>query len=158
MKQIFLWAAFASLAFLGCKKTDTPAGCTAVEPAMEDAAIIAFNTANGYTAVKHTSGMYYQVTNAGTGATPTATSNVRVQYTGKLFNGTIFDSNTSLSGASFNLSSVIQGWTIGIPLIKSGGSIRLMIPSKYGYGCTGSGSNIPANSPLFFEVSLLAVF
>ncbi len=161
MKHFFSLGAFTIACFFimgsNCNKTDTTA-CVAVEPTTEEAAIIAYNTLKGYTAVKHSSGMYYQIVSMGTGATPTASSQVRAQYKGQLFDGTQFDSNNSPSGASFNLSGVIQGWTIGIPLIKSGGVIRLMIPSKYGYGCTGSGGSIPPNTPLFFEVTLLAVF
>lgn len=158
MKQIFLLAAIAGLVIAGCKKTDSAVACTAKEPATEKDSIVAFITAKSIPAVKDASGLYYQIINAGTGATPTATSNVRVQYTGRLLDGTIFDSNNTLSGASFNLSGVIQGWTLGIPLIKSGGKIRLIIPSKYGYGCTGSGSTIPANSILDFDVTVLAVY
>ncbi|MES2776294.1 MAG: FKBP-type peptidyl-prolyl cis-trans isomerase [Bacteroidota bacterium] len=161
MKQIFSLAAvtIASFLFLGssCNKSEV-VPCTAAEPSTEEAAILAYATLKNYTVLKHSSGIYYQIVNPGTGNTPTATSNVRVQYTGKLLNDSQFDANTTPGGVSFNLSGVIQGWTIGIPLIKSGGVIRLLIPSKYGYGCTGSGGSIPANSPLYFEVSLLAVF
>jgi len=161
MKRFFLLAAlgFTSLVFIrgNCNKTDVTT-CTPVEPAAEEATIVAYNAASMFTAVKHSSGLYYQILDPGTGATATATSNVRAQYTGKLFDGKQFDANNDPGGATFNLSGVIQGWTIGIPLIKSGGKIRLMIPSKYAYGCTGSGSRIPANAPLFFEITLLAVF
>ncbi|MEO7311875.1 MAG: FKBP-type peptidyl-prolyl cis-trans isomerase [Chitinophagaceae bacterium] len=157
MKRFILMAGFVSLVFAGCKKTTTASTCTPVEPSTEEPAIVAFNTLKGYTATKLPSGIYYQIVNPGTGAQPTATSNVRAQYVGKLFDGTTFDSNYSLSGASFNLSGVIQGWTIGVPLIKSGGTIRLMIPSKLAYGCSASGS-VPANAPLFFEITLLSVF
>lgn len=155
MKQFFLLLTITCLSLAGCKKKDST--CTGVEPSAEEAAIIAFNTANGYTATKHSTGLYYQIVVPGTGATPRATSNVRVQYTGKLFNGTVFDSNTSPGGVSFNLSNVIQGWQIGVPLIQSGGTIRLMIPSKYAYSCTGK-TNIPPNTPLFFDIHLQAVF
>lgn len=158
MKQMLTLAAMAGLLFFAsCTKSSTTTTCTPKEPAVEDTALTGFNSRNGITAIKHSSGIYYQILAQGTGAAPTATSNVRVQYIGKLMNGTIFDSNLTGGGAAFNLQGVIQGWQIGIPLIQSGGKIRLVIPSKYCYGCRGSGT-IPADSPLYFEVTLLAVY
>ncbi len=161
MKQFFSLGAFVIACFFimgsNCSKSGTTA-CTPIEPAAENDSLLAYIARYSIPAIKHSSGIYYQVVKAGTGAVPTATSNVRVQYSGRLFNQTVFDSNNSPSGVSFNLSGVIQGWTIGVPLVSSGGIIRLIIPSKYGYGCTGSGGTIPANAPLDFTISLLAVF
>ncbi|MGC8000340.1 FKBP-type peptidyl-prolyl cis-trans isomerase, partial [Salmonella enterica] len=54
------------------------------------------------------------------------------------------------------LNGLIEGWVIGIPLIKEGGSIRLLVPSALAYGCEGR-SVIPGNTPLFFEVTLVDV-
>lgn len=161
MKHFFSLGALAVACFFimgsNCSKSGTTA-CVGVEPAAENDSLLAFIARNSIPAIKHSSGIYYQVVKAGTGAVPTATSNVRVQYSGRLLNGNVFDGNSTTSGVSFNLSGVIQGWTIGVPLISSGGIIRLIIPSKYAYGCTGSGGTIPANAPLDFTISLLAVF
>ncbi|MBN2236662.1 MAG: FKBP-type peptidyl-prolyl cis-trans isomerase [Bacteroidales bacterium] len=98
------------------------------------------------------SGLYYIINNPGTGVQPTISSNVTVNYTGKLTTGLVFDSGTS----SFPLSNVIKGWQEGIPLLKAGGTGKLFIPSGLGYGTTGSGS-IPANTVLIFDVYLISV-
>jgi FKBP-type peptidyl-prolyl cis-trans isomerase FkpA len=93
---------------------------------------------------------------AGTGTVaPNTTSTVTVQYVGKLLNGSTFDS--SVTPFTSSLSQLIDGWKIGIPLIKKGGKIKLIIPSALGYSCTGAPPIIPGNSPLFFEVSLVDV-
>jgi FKBP-type peptidyl-prolyl cis-trans isomerase FkpA len=113
-----------------------------------------YATAIGMNATKHISGMFYEIINPGTGNTPSANSKVSVTYTGKLLNGTQFDQATT--PVSFYLGQVIEGWQIGIPLIKKGGSIKLIIPSSYGYGCN-SYSTIPGNSILFFDVALIDV-
>jgi FKBP-type peptidyl-prolyl cis-trans isomerase len=49
---------------------------------------------------------------------------------------------------------VIDGWKIGLPLIKKGGRIKLIIPSALAYSCTGAGTSIPPNTPLYFDVTL----
>jgi len=158
MKRFFLAAiVVVALVVASCGKDDVITPCVGVEPAAEQDSILAFIAKNGYTATKMSNGMYYQIVNQGVGKAPTPTSTVRANYSGKLFDGTEFDFNQTVSGAQFSLASVIQGWTIGVPLIQAGGTIRLFIPSKYAYGCTGSGSSIPANKPLFFEIKLLAV-
>ena len=112
-------------------------------------------------AVKHCSGMYYQITNAGTDATPTPCSNVVVNYKGSLTNGTVFDQTTG-SPVSFPLATLIESWKKGIPLIKKGGSITLYVPPTLGYGATDqkdANGNIviPANSILIFNVQLVDV-
>ncbi len=146
-----VWMAFvlASFLFSACGKSDTP--CVPATVASEKAAMVAYCTANGITYTEHPSGILYEIMAPGLGTQPTLTSTVSTVYTGKLLNGTQFDA--SANPVSFILSGVIQGWQIGIPLIKKGGRIKLVIPSSLAYGCTGSGS-IPSNAPLYFEVSL----
>jgi FKBP-type peptidyl-prolyl cis-trans isomerase FkpA len=78
------------------------------------------------TAVKHCSGMYYEILSSGTDKTPGVCSYVNVNYKGSLTNGTVFDQTTTASGpASFVIIDLIEGWKKGIPLIKKGGSVRL---------------------------------
>jgi|SRR5450432_524127 FKBP-type peptidyl-prolyl cis-trans isomerase FkpA len=113
------------------------------------------------TATKHCSGMYYQVKSAGTGATPTTCSYVSVNYKGVLTNGTVFDQTTT-SPASFQLSTLIEAWKKGIPLIKKSGSITLYVPPSLGYGNSDqkdANGNIviPANSILIFDIQLIDV-
>ena len=139
--------------FSGCIKNDK--ACTPKSPESEAGQITTYMSANGITGVKHASGIYYQIIDAGTGATPAPTSVLTVNYTGKFLNGTTFDQTTT-SPAQFPLNGVIEGWQIGLPLIKKGGKIRLLIPSAYGYGCNDYQS-IPGNSVLDFYIELLDV-
>lgn len=123
------------------------------QAAKDDALIVEFIAKNNIPAVKHSSGLYYQIITQGTGASVTAASTVGVNYEGKLLNGTTFDKSTST--VTFPLTGVIQGWTIGVPLIKVGGRIRLIIPSTLAYGNRSPGAGIPKNSVLDFTIDLL---
>jgi len=94
----------------------------------------------------------------GSGAPVAAGASVTVLYTGWLAsNGTKFDSRRSPSPpATFSLTGVIQGWQQGIPGMKPGGIRRLFVPAALGYGAAGSGSTIPPNADLVFEVKLIS--
>jgi FKBP-type peptidyl-prolyl cis-trans isomerase len=126
-------------------------------PAYEDVLIQDFLSTNKITAIKHSTGLYYQIITPGTGKTPLSTSTVKVAYTGRLLTGGIFDQATVAAPLSIPLTSVIQGWQTGVPLIKEGGKIRLFIPSRFGYGTSGSGGTIPPNSILDFDIELIEV-
>jgi FKBP-type peptidyl-prolyl cis-trans isomerase len=110
---------------------------------------------NNLTAQRSNSGLYYVVSNPGTGTQPTATSNVTVAYKGYFTNGNVFDQSSS-SGISFGLNQVIKGWTEGIPYFKTGGNGILLIPAHLGYGNSANGS-IPGGSVLIFDVKLISV-
>lgn len=99
--------------------------------------------------------MYYQIMSPGSGPTPTATSKVYVTYTGKRMDNVIFDQ--SASPVAFNLGGLIEGWQIGLSLIKKGGQIRLIVPSAMAYGCTGNQPVIAPNSVLYFDINLIDV-
>lgn len=92
----------------------------------------------------------------GEGAEVQPGDTVTIHYVGALNeNGTIFDSSVSRGEpATFPLDNLIQGWQEGIPGMKVGGKRRLFIPSALGYGESGSGSNIPPNSDLIFDIEL----
>lgn len=137
-----------------CVKSNT--GCTPQDPAVEKPSMIAFCASNGITYTEHTSGILYQITNPGTGIIPLSTSKIFIYYTGKRLDGTTFDSVNNPSATGWVLNQLIEGWQIGIPLLKKGGSIKMVIPSALAYGCNGSGP-IAANSPLYFEVTLVDV-
>ena len=139
-----------ALALAGCNDKDKDKGCTTA--AEDDAIMQKYNSDNGVTATKHASGLYYQIIDPGTGATPTINSTVKANYNGKFTNNTSFDGGV----ASFSLGGVIEGWQIGIPLIKQGGKIKLIIPPYLGYGCSDY-RGIPGNSVLVFDVELLEV-
>ena len=112
---------------------------------------------NNIRAQKDVSGVYYQILHAGNGTeTPGLNSKITVTYTGRLLDGTVFDSKASDSPLTQYLAYLIKGWQYGVPLIKSGGSIRLIIPSSLGYGRSEQGS-IPGNSVLDFDISLVSL-
>lgn len=117
--------------------------------------INAYIAKNNLTAQRSDSGLYYIVNEAGTGAQPTATSNVTVAYKGYFTNGNVFDQSKP-EGISFGLNQVIKGWTEGIPYFKEGGSGILLVPAHLGYGNDDRGP-IPGGSVLIFEVKLITV-
>lgn len=122
-------------------------------PAAEITQVEAYLTANSITnAVKHPTGLYFIIENEGTGSRPTLCTNVAFTYKGQLTNGTVFDQTTT--PVLYPLSQLITGWQIGIPLIKSGGKIRLFIPPSLGYGSAVI-PGIPANSVLIFDVTVV---
>lgn len=102
------------------------------------------------------SGLYYVITNPGSGPQPSASSDVEVKYKGYLANGSVFDESTN-AGVKFNLANVIKGWQEGIPLFKKGGKGQLFVPSALAYG-SQSQNNIPAYSVLIFDIELRDVF
>ena len=104
------------------------------------------------------SGLQYLTTKEGTGKQPQATSVVKVHYTGKLVDGTVFDSSVERGEPiEFPLNQVIPGWTEGLQLMKEGGKATLYIPANLGYGAQGVPGTIPPNSTLIFDVELIEV-
>lgn len=143
-----------------CVKSAQPGyiTCTGPKPAQDSTALLAFASANGITPTLDTTGLYYEIIDSGAGVRPTLNSRIYVTYVGKLMTGFTFDSVSNAANTNFLLSSLIQGWQIGIPKIMKGGHIKLLIPSAYGYGCTGSSSGlVPANAPLYYDVQLVDV-
>jgi FKBP-type peptidyl-prolyl cis-trans isomerase len=105
-----------------------------------------------------TSGLQYEVSNAGEGNKPNAVSKVTVNYEGKLLDGTIFDSSYKRGEPiQFGLGQVIPGWTEGIQLMSPGAKFILYIPSNLAYGPKGAGADIPPNSTLIFTVELISI-
>lgn len=81
------------------------------------------------------SGLVYRVIHEGTGANPAATSQVSVNYEGKLEDGTVFDSSYERGyPAQFGVSQVIPGWTEMLKLMKEGETVDVWIPSNLAYG------------------------
>ena len=103
------------------------------------------------------SGLQYKVLKEGTGKQPKATDVVKVNYEGKLIDGTVFDSSYERGEPiEFPLNQVIAGWTEGVQLMKEGGKYEFAIPSDLAYGETGN-QGIEPNSTLIFTVELLEV-
>ena len=114
--------------------------------------------------IKTASGLQYEDTVVGNGATAKTGQQVRVHYTGWLYvngqAGAKFDSSKDRNQPfAFSLGSgqVIKGWDEGVAGMQVGGTRRLVIPPHLGYGARGAGGVIPANATLLFEVELLGV-
>lgn len=104
------------------------------------------------------SGLQYEIIKEGKGPKPTSTDKVKVHYTGKLINGTVFDSSVERGEPiEFELNRVIQGWQEGLQLMTVGSKYILYIPYELGYGERGAGEQIPGYSTLIFEVELLDI-
>lgn len=104
------------------------------------------------------SGLQYKVTRQGTGASPSGTDKVTVQYKGTLVDGTEFDSSYKRGQpAIFQANQVIAGWNEALQLMKVGDRWELFIPAALAYGNRSIGDIIKPNSVLIFEVELLAV-
>jgi FKBP-type peptidyl-prolyl cis-trans isomerase FkpA len=107
-------------------------------------------------AVKTDSGLIYREVKAGSGAAPSATDTVTVNYRGTLVNGTEFDSSYSRKEpTSFALNRVVPCWTEGIQKMKVGGKATLVCPPNLAYGDRGAAPMIPGGAALIFEVELL---
>lgn len=104
------------------------------------------------------SGLQYEILEKGDGPTPTATDTVEVHYTGKLIDGTVFDSSVERGvPATFGVTQVIPGWVEALQLMPKGSKWRLFIPSALAYGPQGAGPTIGPNSTLIFDVELLKI-
>jgi FKBP-type peptidyl-prolyl cis-trans isomerase FklB len=104
------------------------------------------------------SGLQYKVIKMGTGAKPKVTDMVKVNYEGRLTDGTFFD-GTSRTGqpAQFGVSNLIAGWTEALQLMPVGSKFELTIPAKLGYGSSGSGQLIKPGATLVFDLELLDI-
>lgn len=104
------------------------------------------------------SGLQYEVIKEGDGAKPAAGDQVVVHYTGKLIDGTVFDSSEERGvPATFGVTQVIPGWVEALQLMSVGSTWRLFIPSALAYGPQGAGGVIGPNQTLIFDVSLLEI-
>jgi len=158
MKRSFFFIAMAAvmLSFVSCTKDSN--GCKMVPVDNEKAVIEGYAAANGITATRQSSGLFYQIVTPGSTNKPLATSSVFVKYTGTFLDGTVFDRQQNPGLTGFQLPTLIEGWKLGIPLVGKGGKVKLIVPSALAYGCSGqAGGNvaIPPNTPLYFEIELV---
>jgi FKBP-type peptidyl-prolyl cis-trans isomerase FkpA len=102
------------------------------------------------------SGLQIRTLKEGEGGFPTAADIAFVTYTGRLADGTVFDSNAGQQPAPFPVAegATIPGFSEGLKLMQKGGTYRLRMPPKLGYGDKDMG-RIPPNSTLDFEVTLV---
>lgn len=144
MKNIFLFG-LVILFLIGCNKEEDQA-------AIDKKKIVTYLDENGLDAVEHSSGLFYKIIESGTGYYVPPAADVTVRYTGKLLDGTVFDSGTL---DNYPLYGLIPAWQIGIPLLKKGGKATLYSPSDLAYGSKGAGDAIPPNSVLIFVVEVI---
>lgn len=109
-------------------------------------------------AEKTESGLIYTSVQEGTGSQPATTDRVKVHYTGKLLDGTVFDSSVERgTPATFPLNGVIPCWTEGVQKMKTGGKATLVCPSDIAYGDRGAPPNIQPGATLVFDVELIEI-
>lgn len=105
------------------------------------------------------SGLQYKVINDGKGEKPKANSKVKVNYTGKLVNGNVFDASKPNEPVTFNLgkNEIIPGWEEGIQLMSVGSKYEFYIPYQLAYGEKGYPGVIPPYATLIFEIELVGI-
>lgn len=109
-------------------------------------------------ATRTRSGLLYIQVAEGSGASPKPTDRVKVHYTGRLIDGTVFDSSIQRGQpATFGLNQVIPCWTEALQLMKTGGKARIVSPSALAYGDHGAPPQIPPGATLDFDIELLAI-
>ena len=131
-----------------CKKTDADQAKIdreTIRKYIADSSLLADSTS---------SGLFYVIADSGIGANPVSTSSVLVYYNGYFTNGTSFDQNPPGLPRTFVLNAVIPGWTEGVPKIRKGGKIKLLVPSALGYGSQGYGG-VPGNTVIIFDIELV---
>lgn len=166
MNRIAITLLILFFCFTACRKTDVGASAERAQAAIDDKIISDYLAANPGLNAKRvdTTGVYYIVLDPGNVNTIFTTSTyVTVGYVGKILTtGQVFAESGNFNPA-FTLGSAIRGWRIGIPQIKKGGKVRLLLPSRYAYGPYpqpnlgldyGLKDGLPGNSVLDFEINL----
>jgi FKBP-type peptidyl-prolyl cis-trans isomerase FkpA len=144
---VSLLTAIFSIATISCSSTPESKSSAFLEKAAAEPG-----------ASKTASGLIYRELRAGSGASPAATSTVKVNYRGTLVDGTEFDSSYKRNEpAEFPLNQVIPCWTEGVQKMKVGGKSQLVCPANIAYGEAGRPPVIPGGATLVFEIELLSV-
>ena len=120
--------------------------------AQNEADIQAYISANNLNPEQTITGLYYIIDNPGSGDSPTFNSTVTVAYRGYFLNGITFD---QAANATFPVAGVIPGFAEAVQLLKPGGSGTFILPSRLGYGNSGT-SSIPGGSMIVFDIELIS--
>ena len=105
-------------------------------------------------------GLQYKVVRSGAadGLRPQPGDEVKVNYEGKLVDGTVFDSSYQRGvPAAMPLKGLIKGWQEALTLMRPGDEWILYVPPNLAYGDQGAGGVIPPNAALIFRIELIAV-
>lgn len=106
-------------------------------------------------AVTTPSGLVFIVEREGEGPMPAATDKVEVMYTGRFYDGTVFDATGS--PITFGVTEVTPGFSEGLRMMRPGGRYRLVMPASLAYGTEGIPGAIPGNAALDFTVDLIKI-
>jgi FKBP-type peptidyl-prolyl cis-trans isomerase FkpA len=143
------------------KKADAGSSTTTSQSQKCTTSCLAGKPLAGFTPISSVPTLKIIDTKVGTGAAATASSTVSVLYTGAVAStGIVFQSSldNGPQPVTFPLTNVIEGWQKGIPGMKVGGVRQLLIPASLAYGANPpSGSGIPPNAALVFNITLLNV-
>ncbi len=166
MNRALLIILFCCAIFAACKKEPMGAEAEKAQAIIDDKIISDYLAANPNLSAQRidTTGVYYIVIQPGSGNDLfTNATQVTVGYTGKLLTtGQLFTKTDNIH-PSYVLSSLIRGWRLGIPKIKKGGQVRLLVPSRYAYGpnpqpelgkAYGLPDGLPASAVLDFDITL----
>ncbi|MBS1529002.1 MAG: FKBP-type peptidyl-prolyl cis-trans isomerase [Bacteroidetes bacterium] len=170
MKRCFFFILLVAVVMAGCGKTQSNVAQYKAQAAIDDKIVTNYISQNSLTDTAHkvsdTSGAYYIVINPGSGNDVfTSSTQITVTYVGRLLTtGKIFSRTDTLAGSqnmftpSYVLGQTILGWQLGVPKIKKGGEVRLLLPSRYAYGpYAQSQFGLPANAILDFDIKLYNV-
>ncbi|QSE97528.1 FKBP-type peptidyl-prolyl cis-trans isomerase [Fulvivirga lutea] len=174
MRKLLILGAILSL--FGCVEEPEPPVVVSYQEqlAIDVELIDNYLSSNGLQAEQTTSGLRYIIHEEGSGEVAKARQKVKVDYTGSLLNGNIFDTSYKDIAVQNNIydsrrepygpiqftlgiGQVISGWDEGISLLNEGTKATLYIPSGLGYGRSAVSASIPANSILIFEVDLVEI-
>ncbi|MES2454979.1 MAG: FKBP-type peptidyl-prolyl cis-trans isomerase [Bacteroidota bacterium] len=140
--------------FAACEKPEVYNAARHFE--MEEANIMLWSDTTEIPLQKHESGVYYHIDTLGNGGAIELTDSLSVEYSCKLLRDTVLSEVKEGSVYKFVLNSSIPGWKAGLPLIREGGQIRLLVPSPLAYR-DRIVNGVPANSTLNFLVRIRKV-
>ncbi|WP_256006212.1 FKBP-type peptidyl-prolyl cis-trans isomerase [Pedobacter deserti] len=152
LKHILILAC-VMISIAACKKDEVEPFDELAQFHIDTTAIRAYVKANNISVIKQEdTGIFYQVTTEGDGEAITLNSSLTATYTGKILNGPEFVT-TGSTPETFSLKGAMLGWQAILPLVKKGSTVRMFLPSFYGYGHIAN-ERVPANSVLDFVVSI----
>jgi FKBP-type peptidyl-prolyl cis-trans isomerase FkpA len=128
------------------------------QAAREKSVIELAKTSNAMSRLQPHEGIYHTINTPGTGRQVSVSDTVTVYYTGHLLGQSApFDATAPGKPARFPLGGLIRGWQIGLPLVREGGKITLVIPSGLAYSTRTRSAKIPPNSILVFDIEVVKV-